>query len=281
MNFGLKCFCGEDDYKLLFNTPFQHDLYHKVMQGKVLQCKKCGLARTYPLPFEDDATADIHQLSKVYEKPRIEGLLEKGIITSNDAITISYIRKFKKEGKLLDIGCGSGHFMGICNRMGFDSEGVEVDKFRADYAIKKLKLKVYKTDFISARIPDKNYDLITVIHVLEHVVSLKPFLEQARKKLEKNGVIIISLPNFGGLMPKLLKGKWYGLQLDGHVWQFTPGSLRKVIEDSGFKVISTEIKSLDHSSSNKIMNYLKKALFGLVELTGMGDNLFMAAVRKD
>ncbi|MBI3034061.1 class I SAM-dependent methyltransferase [Candidatus Woesearchaeota archaeon] len=246
----------------------------------MLECTKCRLARTYPLPFEDDATSDMHQVAKIYSEFKFSDTVDEDRISEMDKLSISFVKKFKKSGKILDVGCGAGHFMIACKKIGFECEGVEVDKTTANYAISKRKLKVYSTDFLNAEMRDREYDVIAAIHILEHVVNPQPFLEHARKKLKSDGVLIVSVPNFGGLLPKVLKGKWYGLQMDGHVWQFTPETLKAMLEEIGFKVISAEVKSLDHGAINPIISALKNAVFKTIELFGMGDNLFMAAKLK-
>jgi len=63
-------------------------------------------------------------------------------------------------------------------------------------------------------------------------------LAQASRVLQPGGVTIIKVPNFASINRRVMGSRWCGFRFPGHVNHFTPESLRAMVEDAGFKVVS-------------------------------------------
>jgi len=108
--------------------------------------------------------------------------------------------KYKKGGKLLDVGCGDGARLQVAFDNGWDVYGLEV----SNAAIEKLKKRFNLTDseshFKNASIresgfPYASFDAITYWSVLEHVVDPLENLQEASRLLKKGGILAIRVPN--------------------------------------------------------------------------------------
>jgi len=61
--------------------------------------------------------------------------------------------KEKFGGKLLDVGCGAGDFIGLTQKLGWQAEGIEVDK-KAVEVCQDEGLKVRLGELIEQNYPD-------------------------------------------------------------------------------------------------------------------------------
>ncbi len=197
-------------------------------------------------------------------------------------------KRYKKNGKVLDIGASTGVMLDIFKENGFETWGVEpsTSSQRAEAKGHKI-LKVY---FEKAKLPENYFDLVIMNHTLEHLDDPVLILKKIHRILNKNGIVLIDVPNAGGLGSKILKDKWpYRLPLE-HKQQFTKESLSKVFKDSGFKVIYFKSRSGVFELSNPLMEIweslttLKKRFFTtifnipydvLVTSLNMGDSMTM------
>lgn len=162
-------------------------------------------------------------------------------------IIISLLDKNKK---VLDIGCSSGY-------LGFFSKenefyGIEIDKKSARKA-QKIYKRVLIGDvekLIKKKLPFPKFDIIVFADILEHLIDPKSILSYFVKNyLKKDGKVIISLPNVAHLTVRLnlLLGKFdyteSGILDKSHLHLYTISSSRKLIEDSGLKIIKTKFSS--------------------------------------
>jgi len=114
--------------------------------------------------------------------------------------------KYKRRGKLLDVGCAFGYFALHAQKRGFDVYGIDI----SSYAIKKSleffdKNKFFVHD-VSKTFPFKNnfFDVVTAFDVIEHVRDYKKVIKNIFKVLKRDGVFLLSVPiKVKGFLKKL------------------------------------------------------------------------------
>lgn len=135
--------------------------------------------------------------------------------------------------KVLDIGCGGGHFLRICRLLGAESvTGVEPSVLGATTA-KSAGLKVHTgtmDSFVGSADSQFRFDVITANHVLEHVPRPTETMRQIRSVLAEGGLIWIAVPNSACQSAERLGARWHSADIPYHLMQFTPQSLRKCAE---------------------------------------------------
>jgi hypothetical protein len=99
--------------------------------------------------------------------------------------------------------------------------------------------------------PGQRFDVVSLIHVMEHIHDPVPFLARVTEHLSPQGRVFICLPNYNSLMRRVRGDTWYGLGTDQHVWQYEAGSLARLVEKSGFKVESVFNRSMDHRDDQR------------------------------
>ena len=103
---------------------------------------------------------------------------------------IKYLKKFKP-GKILDVGCGHGWLLSALNKK-WRKYGIDVSNYASKTASKYCKvfvgdLKNYK---------EKEFDIITALHVIEHHKKPEDFVLKLNSLLKKNGILILETPDF-------------------------------------------------------------------------------------
>ena len=110
---------------------------------------------------------------------------------------------------VLDVGCGLGYgmevFMQHVDEDSFiDITGIDID----EDAIKNASLRYPDFDFMCDDVclmsEDKKYDVVMFFEVLgnENIKDDVESLSKLKNILSDNGIIIISIPNYGGQKPK-------------------------------------------------------------------------------
>ena len=72
---------------------------------------------------------------------------------------------------------------------------------------------------------------------------------------------------------------WYGLQPTGHVWQYTPKTLKDHVQRAGFKVVDVTKYNLHRDFGRGKKERLRKAVFTVAERLGMGDAISVGGVK--
>lgn len=178
-------------------------------------------------------------LVKHYYSPNFLSLIITTFIKNVPAMP-SYV----KNGKILDIGCGIGDTLELLKKLGWEVYGIDIDKNAISIGKKRglnnLELGTYKD---LTGYPNNYFDAIRLYHVIEHLDDPSACLNLIRRKLKKNGELIMGTPNVESLVSKIFKSCWYNLDSPRHLFIFSPSTLRKSAEKNGFFVNKIEFCS--------------------------------------
>jgi hypothetical protein len=133
---------------------------------------------------------------------------------------------------MLDIGCGNGALFRAFGALfpGWALSGTERDdRHRAEIESLPGVETVYGPD--AARVPG-TFDVITMVHVLEHVAGPADLLGELGNKLKPDGRLVIQVPAF--------RANPFDLTIADHCSHFTAASLCRLLDDAGFEVIHCE-----------------------------------------
>jgi len=97
--------------------------------------------------------------------------------------------------KLLDVGCGPGTGLKAFQDRGWEVMGVEPDPVRAKVGNEVNKINIFPGKIEDFTEPDETFDVITLLHVLEHFHSPKDFLILTIKKIKNGGYLYIEVPH--------------------------------------------------------------------------------------
>jgi len=165
-----------------------------------------------------------------------------------------------RNGKILDIGCGSGETLAQLQSIGWLGYGLDIDK---KAIINARKLGVLNASLGSHKdiVKYKNsmFDAIRLYHVIEHISDPREALALIKKKLKPGGQLIIGTPNSASLLARLSRSFWYNLDCPRHLFIFSPESLNKLLWEFGF--LNLRIKYISAGGIVGTIQYLLEQVF--------------------
>lgn len=141
-----------------------------------------------------------------------------------------------KNGNLLDIGSGTGYFAAEMNNSSWEITGLEPDAGARKIALELNKVNLSSTENFY-QLPVKNFDVITLWHVLEHVHELKKYVVQFKSLLKDKGFLFIAVPNYKSLDAEIYKEHWAAYDVPRHLYHFSPNAMKSLLEAEGFKIV--------------------------------------------
>lgn len=139
--------------------------------------------------------------------------------------------------RILEIGCGDGGTLSMLRGLGHEVVGIEPDPAARSRAC-DASLEVH--DGVGEDIPtvvaERRFDVVIMMHVLEHCLDPAAAIRNVRRLLVPDGVCIAETPNNACLGATVFGAAWYWLDVPRHLNFFTAVSLRKAFEQEGFDI---------------------------------------------
>lgn len=144
-----------------------------------------------------------------------------------------------QKGRILDVGCGTGDLLAVCEKRGWKVKGVEPNAKARKLAIKKLSYdQLIVSDITKLKMEDKHsFDVITMWHVLEHVPNLSEYIKTLKSLLAPGGCLFVAVPNYKSYDAKKYKEFWAAYDVPRHLWHFSQNSIRYFFGENNFEVV--------------------------------------------
>jgi 2-polyprenyl-3-methyl-5-hydroxy-6-metoxy-1,4-benzoquinol methylase len=142
----------------------------------------------------------------------------------------------RSPGRLLDVGCGTGEFMGVMKRVGWYVQGMERNREAVQWAGKTWGVPVYAGNLAEFH-PEKPFDVITLWHVLEHLYDPVQALNHLKGLLTIDGFFLVAVPNAGGVDAGLYGSNWVALDTPRHVNHFSARTLAQLFRAIGLEIV--------------------------------------------
>ena len=212
----------------------------------VFYCKSCGFRFTQNIPDRENIGKYYKAESYISHTDSHKGIINKLYHFARKIMLNKKYRAIKNvtgktSGELLDIGAGTGYFDNHMQQKGCTVTGIEVDEDARKVAKNNFGLEFKTMDFVY-QLPEKQFDIVTMWHVLEHVHDLDGYLKQIAKTLKDNGTAVFALPNYTSFDGSHYKNIWAGYDVPRHLWHFSPDFFEKFAAYYDFEII--KIKQL-------------------------------------
>lgn len=257
----------------------------------LVECASCRFVFTKKIPTDQE-------LEEHYEGYGRNDYLSPITIKRYNEL-LDYFEKFRKNNKILDVGCGIGYFLEEAKKRGWTVYGTEYTQEACAICISK-NISMQKGELEENNYPLNSFDVITSFEVIEHINN--PILELSKfyNLLRKGGLVYITTPNFNSLLRYRLKAEYNVICYPEHLSYYTPRTIRLLMKKTGFKTqkilttgisltrlktSKTKVKEgyiAKNSSDEKIRNSMEKNRFlqlfkwtlnSLLTFFGKGDAL--------
>jgi 2-polyprenyl-3-methyl-5-hydroxy-6-metoxy-1,4-benzoquinol methylase len=200
---------------------------------QINRCLGCGL--TFSSPIFDDA-----DIAALYEHAP-----NANVMSGEEANVKKTMRLYYELAKphllhrerILDIGCDIGLMLEFAREDGFrELIGLEPNPVARLKAVKIPGAVVYDRFYEALEFADASFDLITFIHVIDHVIDPSSIVERSLRHLKPGGLVITVVHNIESLLARLLGERFPPFNLYHHYF-FSKRTLARLFESRGFQVL--------------------------------------------
>ncbi len=264
--------CGNGSFEPFIKCK-DYTVSQEVFQ--IVSCKSCGFKFTNPRPSNEKLGDYYKSEEYISHSNTSKGLISKLYkIVRNYTLKgkLNLVSKHSQKGNLLDYGCGTGMFLSVAKSSTWNVFGIEPDSGAREYAIKQNGLTVYPDLGTAHKFwENTQFNCITLWHVLEHVTELNDTLTWFNTKLNKNGTLIIAVPNYKSYDAEVYREHWAAYDVPRHLYHFEQKTMVDLVQKAGFKHIeslpmkfdSFYVSMLSEKYRSGKINYFSAFLTGL------------------
>ena len=240
------------------------------------KCSSCELVQVtnVPTPTELDKLYDKHFYDDFYKDWTIDSR-QKRYAYANFSNKLDEIEKRRKaKGKMLDVGCAFGFFLDVGKKRGWDTYGVEVSKYAADYARESLGLKVVSEPLVESKFPKGYFDVITMWNVIAHFPNPRQVFQYCSEILKDDGILVVSAANVESSLARIRGSEWRIWLPPFHLTYFSETSLKNM-----FRMCNLEIFEIRAAFPYEKM-LRKIGLARLLETLKVSDKMILYAKKR-
>jgi SAM-dependent methyltransferase len=213
--------CGSDE-----GRPYAEENGHQA-----LKCDPCSLVYVSPRPT-------IHEMKELYQGQETQIDLH-GHLQQRDHKCVQarkcleVLQRHCPTGRLLEVGSAAGYFLWEANKLGYDVQGLDITRQFVQFSTEVLGVPAHEGTLHSAPFEDGSFDIVYMRNVLSHLSD--PLAEHATLKrlLRPGGWLVFETGNVAELTPEIA-GE---LELPDHLFHFSEGSIRTLLDRAGFECV--------------------------------------------
>lgn len=222
------------------------DYFFSQKEFSISKCQACAFLYTNPRPVESSASGYYHSEEYISHSNSDKGLVNRVYkIVRNYSLNkkSDLVKRYFATGKVLDIGCGTGHFLHHLSSS-FEVMGVEPGEAARQYATDQFNLTV-NPDLFSLNDAKADFDVISMWHVLEHVYPLDDYIKKIRQLLNPKGILIIAVPNPASADATYYNKFWAAYDLPRHLYHFTQNTITELLLKHHFELVEVKPMKFD------------------------------------
>ncbi len=218
----------------------EHRYLFEKNECDILQCTACGLGRAVALNFEPNAYYNTDYFSGARADGYADYCGSEAVLRREFASAVAFIRKFRADGRLLDVGCAYGFFLKEAHPF-YQVSGIEISPQAAEFCRRSGLQVVTGTVEQTSLQQLAVMDVIVMFDVIEHLPDPRRTLELCCRRLTGDGIIVITTGDFASLYARLARRHWRLMTPPQHLWYFTPKSMKRLASAVGL-----ELQYCDH-----------------------------------
>jgi 2-polyprenyl-3-methyl-5-hydroxy-6-metoxy-1,4-benzoquinol methylase len=226
------------------------------------QCEHCGFYQAWR-DYDVDELKDIYSCGYRQSGFRSESIEETfnrvknlPFSESENCYRMSWFDthvEFKEDAEILDIGSGFGIWPWGLESMGWKVECIEPNKQSCEFINNHLHIPCHEGFFNSGL--GKLWDIVSVVHVLEHIKKIDSFISKIFRILKPEGRLFIEVPDACEFdyLPK--NNDEFN---SCHLWFFDLCSLQRLLHRNGFSITDAHRVYYKNRNLSRIMLLCKR-----------------------
>lgn len=249
--------CSGKSFRL-FHDKFRYD-----EKCEAIQCERCGLVMQRNIEFKENYESfyKSEYAQKYYEGKKRDFENRFNLFSELQGKRLELSAPYlNKEARCLEVGSSVGYFLYRIKDNVKSILGIELNEMEARWASEEKGIPTITKSLLEPdTVEESSMDVIFLFQILEHTPNPVIFLQQVRKKLVRDGVVIIEVPNLMNPLISLyeidaFKNFWFQRP---HLYYFASETLKGVIEKAGF-----EVEKLIHFQEISFVNHINWMLTG-------------------
>lgn len=200
-------------------------------------CSSCGLMQKDTGAVWQACCDAIYKNYKIYHQGSGHEQKVKSAagedFTSRSNLLVGFLKKFigeRADGDAVDVGCGNGAFLKAFAQSfpQWNLYGSEINAGMKD-EVEAISPKAHFILGDALFQSERRYDVLTLIHCIEHISNPADYLARLKGLLKPDGVLMIQVPD-AQLNP-------FDLMIADHASHFAKDALTQILQDAGYKVL--------------------------------------------
>ncbi len=224
--------CGSNRYQILYGAGI-------AQVNRIVRCTECGLMYASPRKV-----ADHIEIESWPEDPAFDVAVRLPQRFQKEKLQVRDLDRSRRHlnalhpdrGRLLEVGSSAGFTLEAFRADGWSVQGIEPDRNAARHANQVLGIATQSSTLEAAHFPSESFDVVVMLHVIEHVPDPVATLREIWRVLRPGGHLLLETPRYDSLAFRILGRRERSLSCDGHIFFFTVPSLRRAYEMAGFKL---------------------------------------------
>lgn len=223
--------CGSNNAAVVFEAGV-------AQASRVVECSECGLMYASPrakLPDQEEIKDYDPEVTRRARETSSDRYEKEEFQVRDYEDTRAFLRSaYPGRGRLLEIGCSMGFLLAKFREDGWNVEGIEPNRGYCEFVGEYHGIKASPTILEESKRRANSFDVVVMLHVIEHVPDPLGTLREIYRVLKPGGTLVVETPRYDSLMFKLLRHRERSISCDGHIYFFTTDTLRALSRKAGF-----------------------------------------------
>ena len=200
----------------------------------LVKCRSCAMVFAERIPTEEELSS-FYSTYSYSSDPWVSPITLKRYHTLLDEF-----ERYRLTGRILDTGCGAGHFLAVARERGWEVFGNEFSPAAVGICETKGISMVHGALGSPSKAPEGfsalegGFDVVTSFEVLEHVNTPIDDLKVLHRYLRDGGLLYVTTPNFNAFARRWLGVQYNVLNYPEHLSYFTSRTLDAAAKRAGF-----------------------------------------------
>lgn len=218
-------------------------IIHSFGEFQVSLCRACGLRYLNPR-IKESLMQDRYTNGTYFTGEDISGYDDYYSQEVSLRLTfrrfLGNIRKIvPRADSLLEVGCGYGFFLDEAKGFFSRRSGIELSAEAGSRAQKTSGAPVHIGSIYTLPPEMKDFDLIVMINVIEHVYEPVRMLLSLSERLTPEGMMVLATPDIGSFWYKIMRKRWPSFKIPEHVAFYDKKTLKDLFNRTGLQPAGT------------------------------------------